>query len=188
PAASHSASRASTLQLLRSISRNRVPLTTMRARPPSRCSIWTKRSAPGTFRLRKSGSVSGRMWVWTSIFSKSAAGRRRRGRRHDGAALLAGALLLVGEEPVEDRRKVLLDVVEGEVLLVQEVRAAVAVPLEPVLLVRQPLALDDEPDGVRHPLRGVGDTRRVQVDLAGADRDVHDLAALDRLQNHLAFE
>src|SRR5262245_46778588 len=124
------------------------------------------------------------MWVWTSIFSKSAFDRRG----HHRAALPAGALLLIGEEPVEDRRKVLFDVLESEELLVQQRRAVVAVPLEPVLLVREPPALDDEADGVRHPLRRVGDASREQIDLAGADRDVHDPAALDRLQDHLALE
>src|SRR6185295_1438612 len=117
PAASHSASRAPGSQLLLSISRNREPLTIIRARPEAllpdfSCSIRTNRSPPGNF--RKSGSLSGRMWVWTSIFSKSGAGRRRPG--HHRSALLAGAVLLVGEVPVEDRRKVLFDVAEREEL------------------------------------------------------------------------
>src|SRR4030095_2063392 len=108
PAASHSASRASTFQLLLSISRNTEPLTIMRARPLRGvgCSICTNRSPPGTF--RQSGSLSGRMWVWMSIFSKSGAGRRWLG--HHRPALLAGAVLHVAEEPVEDRRKILFDV------------------------------------------------------------------------------
>src|SRR6476661_2945431 len=114
PAESHSASRVPASQLLASISRNREPPIIMRARPASRCSIRTNRSPPGT--LLKSGSLSGRMWVWTSIFSKSGAGLGRLG--HHRAALLAGAILLVGEEPVEDRREILFDVVEGEELLV----------------------------------------------------------------------
>src|SRR5262250_647879 len=125
PAASHSESRVPTSQRLLSTSRNRAPFCIIRARPGAWCSIWMKRSPPGA--LRRSGSLSGRMWVWTSIFSKSGGGRRRRG--HDRAALPAGALLLVGEEPVEDRWEVLLDVLEGEELLVEERRAVVAVPL-----------------------------------------------------------
>src|SRR5262245_57047120 len=114
PAASHSASRVATSQLLLSISRKSEPLTIIRARPPSWRSIWTNRFQAGALRLWKSGSVSGRMWVWTSILSKSGTSRSRggRGRGHHRAALLAGALLLVAEEPVEDGRKVLLDVLE----------------------------------------------------------------------------
>src|SRR6188508_2395679 len=137
PAASHSASRASTFQLLLWISRNRLPSTTIRARPlPGvSCSRRTKRFPPGS--LLKSGSLSGRMWVWTSIFSKSGGGRR--GPRHHRAALPAGPVLLVREVPVEDRREILLDVLEREELLVEEGRAVVAVPLESVLLVREPL-------------------------------------------------
>src|SRR5262245_47714381 len=113
PAASHSASRVSMSQVFSSISRNRDPLTIIRARPDSGCSMRTNRSPPG--RLRKSGSDSGRMWVWTSIFSKSGAGRGRRG--HDRAALLAGAFPFVSEELVEDGREVLLHVAEREVFL-----------------------------------------------------------------------
>src|SRR4030095_3227148 len=145
PAASHSASRVSTFQLLLSISRNKEPLTIIRARPLRgvSCSIRPNRSAPRTF--RKPGSFSGCMWVWTSIFSKSGAGRRWLG--HHRSALLAGALLLVGEELVEDGREILFDVLQGEELLVQQRRAVVAIPLKPVLFVREPLALDDETHG-----------------------------------------
>src|SRR5215831_21036978 len=110
-------------------------------------STWTPTPAAS-----QSGRLSGRMCVWTSIFSKSAG---RRG--HHRAALLAGALLLVGEEPVEDGREILFDVLESEGLFVQQGRALVAVPLEPVFLLRKALALDDEPHGIRHPLGRMGD-------------------------------
>src|SRR5262245_20547591 len=119
------------------------------------------------------------MWVWTSIFSKSGAGRSWPG--HHRPALLAGAILLVGEEPVEDGRKILFDVLESEELFVQQRIAFVAIPLKPVFFVREPLALDDETHRIRHPLRRMGDARRKEKDLAGANRDVHDLPALDRL-------
>src|SRR5204862_6611964 len=97
-------------------------------------------------------------------------------------------VLLVAEEPVEDGRKVLLDVMESEELFVEQRTAVVAIELHPVLFVREPLALDDETHGIRHPLGRVGSARRKEEDLAGANRDVHGLPALDRLQDHLAFE
>src|SRR5262252_4706014 len=150
PAASHSASRVETSQLFGSISRNTEPLTIIRARPDQWRSIRTNRSPSG--RWRRSGRFSGRMWVWTSIFSKLMLGRRR----HHRAALLAGALLLVGEEPVEDRREILFDVLESEELFVQQGRALVAIPLEPVFLVREPPPFEDEAHRIRHPLRRMG--------------------------------
>src|SRR5262245_29082439 len=143
PAALHSESRVSTFQLLLSISRKREPLTISRARPLPGvwCSIRTNFSPPRT--LRKSGSLSGRMWVWTSIFSKSGG---RLG--HHRAALPARAVLLVGEEPVENRREIFLDVMKGEELFVQQGIAFVAIPLKSVPFVRETLAFDNEPHGV----------------------------------------
>src|SRR5262245_55619317 len=162
PVASHSESRVSTFQVLSSISRNSFPLTIIRARPGAWWSSWTNRSPPGA--LLRSGSFSGRMWVWTSIFSKSGAGRRW--RRHHRAALLAGALLLVAEEPVEDGREILLDVVEREELFVEQGIAVVAIPLEPVFFLGEAFAFDDEADRIRHPLGRMRDTPGQQKNLA----------------------
>ena len=100
----------------------------------------------------------------------------------------AGAILLVAEEPVEDRRKIRFDVLESEELFEQQRIAVVAIKLNPVPFLGQPPAFDHETHGIRHPLGRMGSVRRKEEDLAGANRDVHDLPALDRLQDHLAFE
>src|SRR5690606_20221274 len=74
-------------------------------------------------------------------------------RRIQLPALLAGAVVARGVEALEHRRKVLLDVVEEEVLLVQLVVAPLAEPQQAVVLVRQAFALDDQADRTGHALR-----------------------------------
>ena len=187
PAASHSLEPRRDVPAVAPRSRGRAePSTIMRAQPGAWCSSRTNRSPPGTF--RKSGRFSGRMWVWTSIFSKSGAGRRR--LRHHRAALLAGALLLVGEEPVEDaaedpcRRSgsVKNSSCSRDVHFSQY-------HWSPSFSCGRPLALDDEPDGISASAAASGGraagARRSRRRGSGCPRPCR---VLDRLQDHVAFE
>src|SRR5690606_10053416 len=75
------------------------------------------------------------------------------GTRVEVAAGLAGAPVGGAIETVEDRREVVLDVLELEVLLVQLVVALFAEPQQAVLLVREALALDLQADRTGRALR-----------------------------------
>src|SRR5690606_12383802 len=88
------------------------------------------------------------------------------------SAGFAGALFGGAVEAIEDRREVVLDVLELEELLVQLVVALFAVPQQAVLLARQALAFDHQADRAFGALGGVWDLRRQQEGLAGTDGDV----------------
>src|SRR3954465_7212061 len=116
------------------------------------------------------------MWVWTSMLLMLLP------------ALLAGRVLRIAPVTGEDRRKLLHDVGEVEGFPVQLVLAVVADPEERVLLVGQATALEDQPDGVRGPLRRVGRVRREEEDLTFADGDVVGFAVFDDSQNDVALD
>src|ERR1035441_5887674 len=67
---------------------------------------------------------------------------RRQRRFHDGVAVLAGAQRQAAEETLEYRRQLRLDVGQLEELLVQQVFAALAVPLQAVEFARPAATLD----------------------------------------------
>ena len=63
--------------------------------------------------------------------------------------------------------EILLDVIQGEIHLVQFVVALITVPEQPVFEVEMfPPALDDQADGSRMPDGGMGGLGRVQVHVA----------------------
>src|SRR5579883_2569201 len=104
------------------------------------------------------------------------------------AAARAGAGVPAGVEALEHRRQLLLDVRQLDEFLVQELPAAVAVPLEAVALAGSAPPLDDEADRVGGPLRGMRHVRRQQQDFSLADRHLHPAAVLHGPQHDVAFE
>src|SRR5690606_27601260 len=92
--------------------------------------------------------------------SSSVRGLVAGGTRVEVAAGLAGAPVDGAIEAVENRREVVLDVLELEVLLVQLVVALFAEPQQAVLLVREALALDHQADRTGGALRRVRHFRR----------------------------
>jgi uncharacterized integral membrane protein (TIGR00697 family) len=87
----------------------------------------------------------------------------------------------------EDRRQVLDDRAELQVLTVEAGAAGGAVPLEGIQLTGASTALDDKADGIGATLRRVGHPRRQQEHLPLLDLDVARLAVIDDLQGHVPF-
>src|SRR5690606_22546731 len=129
---------------------------------------------------------SGRMCVWMSTVRTSAMGWRRICADttrdldeawidlHHMTALAAGAQGLVAVEVAEARQEVLLDVMQHKAVLVQEVVALLAVPLQAILQrAVGTLHLDHQPHRARAAPRLVRHTRGQQEHLALADRDRH---------------
>src|SRR5262249_44115607 len=102
--------------------------------------------------------------------------------------MLARTLVDAGEEPLEERGELRLDVLELEILGVELAAALLAVPKEAILLARHALALDDETDGVGEALRGVRHVRWEQEHFAFANGDVDRAPVLHGLQHHVTFE
>src|SRR6185312_14954530 len=100
----------------------------------------------------------------------------------------AGTSLLTGVEALEHRRQLLLDVCQLDELLVQQLVAALAVPLEAVALAGPTPPLDDEADRVGGPPRGMRHVRGQQQDLTLADWQIHRAAVLHGLQHDVALE
>jgi hypothetical protein len=116
-------------------------------------------------------------------------GLRRRGRRfHNGVAVAAGAQRQAAEETIEHGRKLRLDVGQGKEILVEQVPAALAVPLQAVEFAGTAPALDHQADRVGGALRGVWHARGQQQNIAGPDRQIADVAILDHAQQHVALE
>src|SRR5690606_29443695 len=80
--------------------------------------------------------------------------------RVEVAAGRAGAQPLAAVEGLEHAEEVLLDVLEVEELLVELAVAALAEPHQPVVLMRQAAALDDQADGAFGALRRMRHPRR----------------------------
>src|SRR5690606_22270397 len=112
----------------------------------------------------------------------------RRRTRIEVAAGLAGAQVVGAVEALEHAEEILLDVAQVEEFLVELVVAAFAEPHQPVVLVRQPLALDHQADRTFRALWRMRHARRQQEGLAGADRDIAHAAVLLDAQHHLALE
>ena len=65
------------------------------------------------------------------------------------------------------RKEILLDVVQGEVNLMQFIVAMITIPKQPIFEVEMiPTALNDKSDGFFMPNRGMGSIGRVQVHIA----------------------
>src|SRR5207249_2673344 len=75
-----------------------------------------------------------------------------------------------------------------EELLVQQLPAALTVPLETVELARPALALDNQSHGIGAALRRVRYQRRQQEYFAFADRYIDVAPVLPRSQDHVALE
>src|SRR5438477_3885209 len=146
----------------------------MRALHPPSCTSCTNPPYPN--RSLQRGSSGGRTCVWTSTLLMLVA------------ALLAGGVLRISPVAREDRRELLHDVRQVERLAVQLVPALLADPEERVQLVRQPPAFQDEPHGIRRPLRGMRHARRQEEDLSLVDGDVARPSVLEDPEHDVALE
>src|SRR5882724_6626728 len=122
---------------------------------------------------------------WIRAFKVSPSSARP---LHHRAAVGAGAALGAGVEALEQGWKLLLDVRQLEELLIRQVAAVLAVPLEAIELARFSLALDHQSHRVGAALRRVRYQGRQQEYFAFADRHVGGASVLHRLQHHVAFE
>lgn len=110
------------------------------------------------------------------------------GRLHDGSAMFTGTFLFVLVKGRHGFRQLIDDVFQIKVLLVQQLVAAFAIPLEAVLHARTSLHFHDQPDRIGTSLRGMRSSGRQKKDLAFFDRDVHRLAVVDDLDQDVALE
>src|SRR5262249_37507678 len=88
------------------------------------------------------------------------------------------AQLRTSIEALEQRRKLRLDVSQLKVLLVQQVSAALTIPLEAIALAGTPGALDYESYRISPSLRGVRHERGQQENLTFTDRHIDRAATL----------
>src|SRR5215469_1195257 len=100
----------------------------------------------------------------------------------------AGAQLPARIEALEDRRQLLLDVGQLDEFLMQQLAAALAVPLEAVALAGVAPPLDDKADRVGGPLRRMRQIRRQQQHLPLSDRYVDRATGLHGPQHDVALE
>src|SRR5215469_5979092 len=108
--------------------------------------------------------------------------------RQHGAAMSAGTARCAREEALEHRRELLLDVGQRKELLVQQLAAALAVPLKTVQLTRTARPFDDQAHGVGGALRGVWQVGRDEQYLAGTNRHIHRPSVLHGPEHHVALE
>ena len=92
------------------------------------------------------------------------------------------------EKALEHGRKLGLDIGERKEFLVQQVLAALAVPLQAIELTVAPPPLDHQADRIGESLRRMRYARRQQQDLSRADRQIRDGPVLHHAQHHLALE
>ena len=108
--------------------------------------------------------------------------------RHHGAALRAGPVLFGIVETVKNWWQLTDDIAHIQKLLIQLVIAVVTEPHEAVEFFRQAFAFNDQADRVCKALRRMWNFRWQQQDFAFANRNIHALAILYRLQQHVAFK
>src|SRR5579862_3674733 len=107
----------------------------------------------------------------------------------DGATAGTGTSVAVAVEGLEERRQIAHDAGQLNFDAMHAVATAEAVPLESVPLAFRPLRLDHQAHRAGYrPLGRMPDMRRQQEDIALADRHVVMPAAVDDLQDHVAFE
>src|SRR5690606_41858706 len=102
----------------------------------------------------------------------------------DRAARLADTMLRRVVEPIEDRRELLLDIGDVQILRVERVLAVLAIPEKTILLVGTALLFEDEPYGLRESLWRVRHAHRKQEDLDFPHRNRHVTTVLHRAQHH----